>query len=134
MTSAKTVLVVDDDPDIVKAITVLLGVRGYRVVTASDGNMGLAAAERESPDVVIVDMMMPRTSGFLVLERLKHRPPPGPRVIMITANEGLKHRAYAEMLGVDDYLCKPFPLEQLVESVVRLCPPPESADAAGAPQ
>jgi DNA-binding response OmpR family regulator len=94
-------------------------------VTAVDGTSGLAAAEREAPDLVVVDMMMPRTSGFWVLEKLKQRPTPGPRVVMITANEGVKHRAYAEMLGVDDYLCKPFPVERLLESILRLCPLPE---------
>jgi DNA-binding response OmpR family regulator len=124
MSTAKTVLVMDDDPEILGTICPLLQSKGYRVLTATDGNSGLATAEREAPDLVILDMMMPRTSGFLVLEKLKHRPMSGPRVIMITANEGAKHRAYAEMLGVDDYLCKPFPLERLLESVVRLCPPP----------
>jgi DNA-binding response OmpR family regulator len=122
MSAAKTVLVMDDDPEVLGAVCPLLEDRGYRVLTATDGNSGLATAEREAPDLVILDMMMPRTSGFLVLEKLKHRPTPGPRVIMITANEGAKHRAYAEMLGVDDYLCKPFPLERLLESVERLCP------------
>jgi DNA-binding response OmpR family regulator len=122
MSAAKTVLIMDDDAEILGALGPLLENKGYRVLTATDGNTGLATAEREAPDLVILDMMMPRTSGFLVLEKLKHRPTPGPRVIMITANEGAKHRAYAELLGVDDYLCKPFPLEQLLASVERLCP------------
>jgi DNA-binding response OmpR family regulator len=96
--------------------------KGYRVVTASDGNMGLAVAEREAPELVVVDMMMPRKSGFLVLEKLKSRPEGGPRVIMITGNEGSRHRAYAEILGVDDYIRKPFEMSRLLESVQKLCP------------
>lgn len=127
MTAAKTILVMDDDAELLKVIVSMLEAKNYRVLTAMDGNSGLAAAEREQPDLVIVDMMMPRISGFLVLERLKHRPTPGPQVIMITANEGIKHRAYAESLGVDDYLCKPLAMDRLLESVVRLCPLPESA-------
>jgi DNA-binding response OmpR family regulator len=118
----KTVLLVDDDPDILSAMRVLLTSRGYRVLTAADGNAGLAAAEREGPDLVVVDMMMPKKSGFLVLEKLKSRGPASPRVIMITGNEGGRHRAYAEMLGVDDYVRKPFAMDRLLESVQRLCP------------
>jgi DNA-binding response OmpR family regulator len=99
----------------------MLDRRGYRTLTANDGNLGLAVAEREAPELVIVDMMMPKKSGFLVLETLKRRPG-GPPIIMITGNEGSRHRAYAESLGVDDYLRKPFDLEQLLASVERLCP------------
>jgi DNA-binding response OmpR family regulator len=128
MATAKTILLVDDDPEILSAVRLLLEKKGYRVLTAADGNMGLALAEREAPDLVIVDMMMPRRSGFLVLEKLKARNPDTPRVIMITANEGSRHRAYAEMLGVDDYLRKPFALEQLLESVQKLCPVTEPTD------
>src|SRR5438132_1072696 len=117
----RTVLVVDDDHEIVHAIRAMLESKGYRVMMASDGNAGINIAEREKPDMVIVDMMMPKKSGFLVLERLKKNPTP-PRIIMITANEGGRHRAYAEMLGVDDYIRKPFAMERLVESVARLCP------------
>ena len=121
MSKSKTVLIVDDDPDIRLALQTVLGREGYRVLTASDGNMGLAVAERELPDLVVVDMMMPKKSGFLVLEKLKSRPD-GPKVIMITANEGSRHKAYAEVLGVDEYLRKPFEMARLVEAAQRLCP------------
>ena len=125
MAVVKTILLVDDDADILNGMRVLLTSRGYRVVTASDGNAGLGAAEREGPDLVVVDMMMPKKSGFLVLEKLKNRPDGGPRVIMMTANEGSRHRAYAEILGVDDYLRKPFDMNRLLEAVERLCPLPD---------
>ena len=124
MATPRTVLLVDDDADIVSAMRVVLERRGYRVLTAGDGNAGLAAAEREAPDLVVVDMMMPKKSGFLVLEKLKGRGG-GPPVVMITANEGSRHRAYAEALGADDYLRKPFAMDRLLESVTRLCPPTE---------
>jgi DNA-binding response OmpR family regulator len=122
MASAKTILVVDDDTDILSALRTVLERKGYRVLTASDGNMGLAVAEREAPLLVIVDMMMPKKSGFMVLEKLKSRPDGGPKVIMITANEGSRHRAYAEILGVDEYIRKPFDMNRLIEAAERLCP------------
>jgi DNA-binding response OmpR family regulator len=99
------------------------------VLTADDGNLGLALAEREAPDLVVVDMMMPKKSGFLVLEKVKSRAGSAPPVIMITANEGARHRAYAEQLGVDDYLCKPFDTETFLASVERLCPPASPAQS-----
>jgi DNA-binding response OmpR family regulator len=122
MSNQKTILLIDDDPDIISALRMVLEKRGYRVLTAYDGNAGLAVAEREAPDLVVVDMMMPRKSGFIVLEKLRARKGASPRIIMITANEGSRHRAYAEMLGVDDYIRKPFAMERLLESVDRLCP------------
>jgi DNA-binding response OmpR family regulator len=60
---------------------------------------------------------------------LKRRGPASPKIIMVTANEGSRHRAYAEMLGVDDYLRKPFSLDELLASVSRLCPLPAAANA-----
>ena len=86
-------------------------------MAARDGNAGLALAEREAPDLIILDMMMPKKSGFLVLEKLKSRPGGLIPTIMITGNEGSRHRAYAEMLGVRDYIRKPFAMEKLLKSV-----------------
>src|SRR3954451_24907059 len=116
----KKVLLVDDDPEIIEAIRYALESRGYQIFIARDGNQGLAMAEREDPDLVILDMMMPKRSGFLVLEKLRRTRPVPVRVIMITANEGSRHKAYAEMLGVDDYIRKPFAMDKLVEAVERL--------------
>lgn len=125
--ATRTVLLVDDDQEILHSMRMLLENKGYRVLTASDGNAGLIVAEREDPDLVVVDMMMPKKSGFIVLEKLKSKKKTRPKVIMITANEGGRHRAYAEMLGVDDYIRKPFAMDRLLESVRKHCPltPPE---------
>src|SRR5579884_2508301 len=114
MNAPKTILLVDDDEEVRTGVSAALTAQGYRVLTAEDGNLALALAERERPDLVVVDMMIPQKSGFLVLERVKSRPGGGPPVIMITANEGPRHRAYAERLGVDDYICKPFDMAHLV--------------------
>ena len=74
--------------------------------------------EASNPALVITDMMMPRMGGFPVLEFLRTLDDP-PRVIMITANEGGRHKAYAEMLGVHDYLRKPFTMDVLLAAVER---------------
>ena len=116
----KKILLVDDDREIVESMKITLEASGFDVVVARDGNQGLAMAEREDPDLVILDMMMPKRSGFLVLEKLRRTRPVPLRVIMITANEGSRHKAYAEMLGVDDYIRKPFPMDRLLDSVTRL--------------
>jgi DNA-binding response OmpR family regulator len=116
----KRILLVDDDREIVESLRIALEATGYEVRVARDGNQGLAMAEREDPDLVILDMMMPKRSGFLVLEKLRRTRPVPVRIIMITANEGNRHKAYAEMLGVDDYIRKPFAMDRLLDTVDRL--------------
>jgi DNA-binding response OmpR family regulator len=116
----RRILLVDDDREIVEAMKVALEANGYEILVARDGNQGLAMAERDDPDLLILDMMMPKRSGFLVLEKLRRTRPVPLRVIMITANEGSRHKAYAEMLGVDDYIRKPFAMDRLIQSVNRL--------------
>ncbi len=120
MSAQKTVLLVDDDVDIIESMRTVLEAKGYRVMVARDGNAGLTVAEREGPDLIILDMMMPKKSGFLVLEKLKGRPGGLIPTIMITGNEGSRHRAYAEMLGVRDYIRKPFAMEKLVRAVEQI--------------
>ena len=69
--SQKRILLVDDDAEIIDALRFALEAQGYEILIARDGNQGLAMAEREDPDLVILDMMMPKRSGFLVLEKLR---------------------------------------------------------------
>lgn len=116
----KKILIVDDDNEIVETVSYALEGAGYHVVVARDGNQGLALAEREDPDLMILDMMMPKRSGFLVLEKLRRIREELLPVIMITGNEGSRHKAYAELLGVSDYLRKPFPMDRLVSAVDNL--------------
>ncbi len=118
--NGRTILIVDDDPEIVESMRIALQSRGYMVFYARDGNQGLVMAERENPDLVILDMMMPKRSGFLVLEKLRRTRRVPVRIIMVTANEGNRHKSYAETLGVDDYIRKPFAMDRLLESVRRL--------------
>ncbi len=118
----KKILVVDDDPDILTAITVGLNDTGASIETASDGNAAVTMAVENEPDLVILDIMLPQKSGFLVLEKLRQSKPrsEGPKVIMITGNQGKRHKQYAEALGVDAYINKPFRMDQLVEATEKL--------------
>ena len=118
----KTILLVDDDRDILAAMTAALSDMGPRILTALNGNDALTEAGKHNPDLVVLDMMLPGRSGFLVMEKLKRgkkRSDP-PRVIMITGNQGARHKVYAESLGVDVYFNKPFRMERLLESVKKL--------------
>jgi DNA-binding response OmpR family regulator len=81
----------------------------------------------QKPNLVILDMMMPRMGGYPVLEHFRGKD--APPIIMITANEGSRHKAYAEYLGVVDYIRKPFAMEKLLESVNKaLEAPPAKAE------
>ena len=86
-------------------------------------NEALALAETKDPDVMILDLMMPKRSGFLVLEELRQTGRSPLPVIVITANEGSRHREYVEVLGVREYFCKPIAIEALLESVERIVQP-----------
>ncbi|MDX1681713.1 MAG: response regulator [Phycisphaeraceae bacterium] len=109
----KKILVVDDDRDVLESVEQALLAEGAETLTCSDGNSAVRLCETESPELVVLDMMLPKRSGFLVLEKIKRVDPP-PRVIMVTANEGRRHQQYAEALGVDAYMLKPVRLERLI--------------------
>ena len=113
------ILLIEDDREISSTIYGVLEAAGYNVIAAPNGIEGRRLVEQERPDLVITDMMMPKMGGFPVLEYLKTLENP-PKVIMITANEGGRHKAYAEMLGVSDYLRKPFAMDVLLESIERI--------------
>lgn len=119
MGSAPKILLIEDDREISSTIQGVLEAAGYDIIAAPNGIEGQKLIESRQPDLVITDMMMPRMGGFPVLEFLKGMDKP-PRVIMITANEGGRHKAYAEMLGVDDYIRKPFAMDVLLESIERI--------------
>ena len=120
--TGKKILIVDDDRDILTAIEATLQPEGADLLTARDGNTAIDLAERHRPDLVILDMMLPKRSGFLVMEKLKRDKAPAdvPKVIMITANLGTRHKQYAERLGVDGYLNKPFRMEKLLDEVKKI--------------
>ena len=118
----KSILIVDDDEDILTAIEETFKGTGAEVSTAKDGNTAVSMAMERNPDLLILDAMLPQRSGFLVLEKLKGKKPRGskPYVIMITGNTGKRHQVWAESLGAEDYINKPFPMDRLVTSASNL--------------
>ena len=113
------VLIVDDDRDVLESIDAAFQAEGALTQLASDGNEAVRICHEDPPDLVILDMMLPKRSGFLVLEKIKGLED-SPLVIMVTANEGRRHQAYAESLGVDRYMQKPVPLGKLLEVAAEL--------------
>jgi DNA-binding response OmpR family regulator len=118
MADKKKILVVDDDQELSDGLRAVLENQGYKVLQARDGQQGKNLVYQERPDLVILDMMMPRMGGYPVLEHFRDKKD-APPIIMITANEGSRHKAYAEWLGVVDYIRKPFAMEKLLDAVQR---------------
>ena len=111
------IMVVDDDPDIRELMTMALESEGAIVSQAVDGNDAINVFKTTAPEIVVLDMMLPHRSGFLVLEHIQTTEDPPP-VIMVTANEGRRHKAYAESLGVSAYLNKPVAMARLLDTVL----------------
>ena len=126
MAETKVILIVDDDMELSDGLRAVLERQGHKVIQARDGQHGKQAIYQHHPDLVILDMMMPRMGGYPVLEHFRGKTD-APPIIMITANEGSRHKAYAEYLGVVDYIRKPFAMERLLEAVNRMLKekPPE---------
>ena len=121
----KRVLLVDDDGDILTSMQAAFEPTGAVVETASNGNKAVELAEKNQPDLVVLDMMLPGRSGFLVLEKVKAKKPrtAKPFVIMITGNQGGRHKMYAETLGVSEYFNKPVKMDKLISTAERLVTP-----------
>ena len=124
MADKKTILIVDDDHELSEGLRIVLERQGYHVIQARDGQQGRQLIYQQRPDLVILDMMMPRMGGYPVLEHFRGKAD-APPIIMITANEGSRHKAYAEYLGVVDYIRKPFAAERLLEAVNKAFRPPQ---------
>ncbi len=118
----KTILLVDDDRDILAAMGAALSELKMTIITATDGNSAVTQVQDNSPDLVVLDQMLPKRSGFLVMENIKRTTEPDerPKVIMITGNPGHRHKIYAKSIGVDLYLNKPFRMEKLLDAVREL--------------
>lgn len=129
MAEQKTkILIVDDDPDILVAIGAVLEARDYQVVTARDGEEGLAKLKEASPDLMILDLLMPRKDGFAVCKELKDprwsKYGNVPILILTSVREEVSRRRYELETGlsldVDDYVEKPIDPFLLVERVENL--------------
>jgi CheY-like chemotaxis protein len=112
--AAPRVLIVDDDPWILRMVSTLLEKRGYAIATASDGEEGLMRADQLRPDLIITDVMMPKLDGWSLVRALRSRPELAlVPVIFLTALGGEEDRIRGFRLGADDYLPKPFRFEEL---------------------
>jgi two-component system response regulator VicR len=114
----RKILVVDDEKDLLDLMDIILGAEGYLVITAVNGAEALKKVEEESPDLILLDIMMPVMDGWEVLKTLKnseqtsHIP-----VVMVTAKIGNEDRRRGLMEGAADYICKPFAPREVINRV-----------------
>ncbi len=116
-----SVLVVDDEPNIVLSLEFLLKQAGYRVRMASNGEAALAAIAEEAPDLVLLDVMIPGRDGYAVCQAIRANPAwQRVRVLMLTAKGSEIQREKGLSLGADDYITKPFSTRELVDRIRRM--------------
>ena len=118
---AKRVLIVDDEPNIVTALEFLLEKRGYEVKVATNGEVALAEVETFKPDLVLLDVMMPKVSGYEVCQRMRANPQwQGIKIVMLSAKGREVEVSKGMSLGADLYVTKPFSSAELVATIDRL--------------
>lgn len=127
---SRHVLIVDDDEDILSSIELAMRAEGAITSKAADGSAAVLACQTAAPDAVVLDMMLPKASGFVVMEKIREMSSP-PVVVMVTANQGKRHQQYAHDLGVHAYMNKPVSLQRLVETIVRLLEQRDSGAKSG---
>ena len=114
----KKILIVDDEQDIVESLKFVLEVSGYTCYTAFNGEEGLRLAKEIIPDLIILDVMMPKINGYKISRLLKYdnkyKDIP---IIMVTARSQLEDKMIGEETGVNEYITKPFELDQIVKKV-----------------
>ena len=119
----KRVLIIDDDEGLTENLQLAIEAEGYEVLTAHDGNEGLMKIERDAPDLVLLDLVMPRRSGFAVLDSIINNKQRAPKIVMVTGNSEPKYRELALDRGVDRFIPKPYHIEDLVQTVNELLNP-----------
>jgi len=118
MSKTQSVLIVDDEPNILLSLQFLIKKAGYAVRTAKDGEEALAEISRAAPDLVLLDVMMPKIDGFSLCERIRANPEwQDVRVIMLTARGRDLEREKGLALGADDYITKPFSTKDAIARV-----------------
>jgi DNA-binding response OmpR family regulator len=128
---SNTILIADDEDSIVQLAKLYLSKEGYRILTARDGQEALEAARRHKPDLLVLDLMMPRVDGWEVARRL--RKDSAIPIIMLTARDDDVDKIVGLELGADDYVTKPFNPRELVarvKAVLRRAQAPLATDAA----
>ncbi len=114
----KKILIIDDEQDLVDFVKLRLEANNYLVVAASDGKEGLSVCARENPDLVLLDILIPKIDGFKVCQALKKAPSTaGIPIIMLTAKDRTEDVKLAKEAGVDGYIIKPFDSATLLLSI-----------------
>jgi twitching motility two-component system response regulator PilH len=114
----ETIMVVDDSPTDLKVITKALQSKGFRVVTAVDGEEAIEAAVRERPQLIVLDIILPKKNGFQVCRQLKTTPDTqGIKIVLISSKSQDADRFWGLKQGADAYLTKPFEEEELLKAV-----------------
>lgn len=112
------ILIVDDEPNLVLALELLMKREGYEIHTAEDGEKAIAAAENLRPDVILLDVMMPKVDGYEVCQRLRAQPAlKDVAIVMLTAKGREVEREKGMALGADLYITKPFSTREVVRKV-----------------
>lgn len=119
-TERSRVLIVEDDETTLLSVRQALEERGFEVIEARDGEQALICSERDAPDLIVLDVVMPKKSGFLVLDRIRKNKIRSPKIIICTASSEPKYREFAESRGIDDFIAKPFELDHLVARIEEL--------------
>ena len=114
-----TILIVDDDLDILESIELAIRAEGAKTLMANNGTDAVKENKIAKPDAIILDMMLPKRSGFLVIEEIM-KSKKTPVIVMLTANQGKRHMAYAKSLGVSEYFYKPIGLDRLIDRISNL--------------
>jgi DNA-binding response OmpR family regulator len=118
--SGKTILIVDDSPTEMMLMLSALQGRGYNLLTAADGEQALQMAMQEKPDLVLLDVILPKKNGFQVCRQLKTTPETkATKIIMVTSKSQESDRFWGMKQGADEYLTKPCSVEELLKSVSR---------------
>jgi len=113
---AERILIIEDDPSILRGLQLNLGMEGYTVRSAMDGEVGLALARTERPDLVVVDIMLPRLDGLSVVREIRSEDSELP-VLILSAKGQESDKVAGLRLGADDYLVKPFGLKELLARI-----------------
>ncbi len=114
----KKILIVDDEADIIEILQFVLETNGYKCITALDGEEGLKLAREAQPDLIILDVMMPKINGYKISRLLKYdNKYKNIPIIMITARSQEEDRIIGEETGADEYITKPFQVEYVLEKV-----------------
>jgi DNA-binding response OmpR family regulator len=120
----KKILAVDDEPNILMSLEFILEMEGYEVHTARDGEEALEVAERVRPDLILLDVNMPRKDGYEMCRIIRERGDmTGTKVIMLTAKGQTLEKKKGLEVGADDYVTKPFSAEDLLEKIRNMIDP-----------